>query len=157
MGLLDIIKIYNKSVHMKKNLVCIIIGCFFILTTAMRCNDDVPYTDHAVKLENASGDSIYFAVSPWPEFLPLTPHLIFVEQPGIGMDMRVLGDGEIFDKHGINQQEGLDSIGILIFKQSTMKAFTTEELAEKNIYDKQYTFSYEDLEKIDFTVTYTGD
>ena len=45
----------------------------------------------------------------------------------------------------------------LIFKQSTLDKYTKEELIEKNIFDKRYTLTYEELEKMNFKIVYTGE
>lgn len=45
----------------------------------------------------------------------------------------------------------------LIFKQSTLDKYTKEELIEKNIFDKRYVLTYEELEKMNFKIVYTGE
>ena len=45
----------------------------------------------------------------------------------------------------------------LIFKQSTLNKYTKEELIKKNIYDKLYVLTYEELEKMNFKIVYTGE
>jgi len=35
--------------------------------------------------------------------------------------------------------------------------YTKEELIEKNIFDKRYTLTYEELEKMNFKIVYTGE
>lgn len=43
-----------------------------------------------------------------------------------------------------------------VFKESTFKTYTKEEIVEHNIYDKRYELTYQQLEEMDFTVVYTG-
>lgn len=50
-----------------------------------------------------------------------------------------------------------ETIYIIVYKQSTMDKYSEEELLEQNIYDKLYTLSYDDLEKMGFKITYTGE
>lgn len=45
----------------------------------------------------------------------------------------------------------------LIFKQSTLDKYSKEESIEKNIFDKRYVLTYEELEKMNFKIVYTGE
>ncbi len=43
-----------------------------------------------------------------------------------------------------------------IFKESTLKRYTKEEIVEQNIYDKKYEFTIQQFEAIDFKIVYSG-
>lgn len=45
----------------------------------------------------------------------------------------------------------------LIFKQSTLDKYSNEELIERNIFDKRYVLTYEEQEKMNFKIVYTGE
>lgn len=49
------------------------------------------------------------------------------------------------------------SLYVLIYKPETLKKYTREELIENDIADYRYTFTYDELEARDFTITFTGD
>ena len=46
---------------------------------------------------------------------------------------------------------------VIIFKQSTIDKYSKEELIEKNIFDKRYLLNYNELKKVNFKMTYSGD
>lgn len=127
-----------------------------ILFSAMTCNDYEYVPTHGVSLENNSGESIYYACDFYREALPLTPHVIFEESPGYGNNLRSLPNGGK-DSTFVITEDGRDAIGLIIFKKSTLEKFTKKELVELNLYDKQYSLFYEDLKKMNFRITYTGE
>lgn len=49
------------------------------------------------------------------------------------------------------------SFEFIIYKQSTLDKYTKEEIIEKDIYDKLMVLKYNDLEQLNFCVTYDGD
>ncbi len=44
-----------------------------------------------------------------------------------------------------------------VFKESTLKTHSKEEIIEKKIYDQKYELKYNELEAKDFSINYTGD
>lgn len=46
---------------------------------------------------------------------------------------------------------------ILILKQSTIDKYTMKEMRENNIFDKLFEFTMDDLEKLNYTIVYTGE
>lgn len=46
---------------------------------------------------------------------------------------------------------------ILVFRQSTMDKYTKEELIEKEIFDKRYVLSYDDLKAMNFMIIYNDE
>lgn len=45
----------------------------------------------------------------------------------------------------------------MIFKQSTLSNHTIEEIIENDIYDKLYILTYDELEAMNFVITYTDE
>lgn len=48
-------------------------------------------------------------------------------------------------------------IQLLIFKQSTLDEHSWEEIQERNLFDKRYSLTVEDLKELNWTITYDGD
>ena len=120
--------------------------CFIsLLFMANTCDNSDEY--HSLEIENSSGETIYITMGRNKEISLI--------------DVFVNGESSIFSikdedsfPTGIAQDEVLY---VLVFKQSTMNKYSKEELANKYIYDKLYTLSYSDLEKINFKIIYTGE
>lgn len=45
----------------------------------------------------------------------------------------------------------------IVFNDDTMNKFSDQELADKNIYDKFYSYSYEQLKAMNFKIVYDGE
>lgn len=48
-------------------------------------------------------------------------------------------------------------LNILIYKQSTLNKYSWQEIQEKNIFDKRYVLTLDDLKAINYTIVYNGD
>lgn len=130
----------------------------FVLFTAMTCDDNtIHYT--SVQLVNNTDEVIWVAQFGFgDENRVLTPYdiLILMERQYL---KKVLphesfqGEIAIRDDHfplDVKTQ-------FLLFKDSTMEKYTDEELAEKNIFDKRYSYTYDQLKAMNFKIVYTGE
>lgn len=127
----------------------------FMLSTlfmAMTCDDSTTYyTD--VTFVNKSEDTLFVAYG----YDDVSPEVILVTQRRESLH-RLLPNEELVAKVPIlteTDNEALIRV-FLIFKNSTMKKYSDEELAEKNIYDKKLFFTYKELENKKFLVEYDG-
>lgn len=145
---------------MRKNFTFMILCTLGLSFTAMRCNDDPQYVSARVRLENNSGDSIYYVIKYFyaqeEEVLPLTSHYVFEEHPGLAESFKILPNEESDSTMSITDDDQ-EVLEILILNGQTWNTYTKEELAKRNIYDKQYMLNYDDLEKIGFKIIYTGE
>lgn len=131
----------------------------FMLSTlfmAMTCDDSTTYyTD--VTFVNKSEDTLFVACGCTNDYDDVSPEVILVTQRRESLH-RLLPNEELVEKMPIlteKDSEALMNI-FLIFKNSTMKKYSDEELAEKNIYDKKLFFTYKELENKKFLVEYDG-
>lgn len=61
------------------------------------------------------------------------------------------------EAYPIDNINSYHTLHVLVYKQSTLDRYTTDELIEQNIYDKRYDLTYDELKAMNFTITYTGD
>ena len=47
-------------------------------------------------------------------------------------------------------------VNFIVFKETTLRQYSWEEMVENNIYDKLYILSLEELEAVDYTIVYDG-
>ena len=143
---------------MKKYLSLSFLCSLTLLFTAMTCDDGNLVEVQDVLFENRSGDSIFFAYEYGRDIFkpsnPLNPYIVFINEPPYYI--RSLADQETFDGLGFRKGKS-DYIYLIIFKKETMDKYSQKELAEQNIYDTLYTYSYSDLEKMNFKIIYTGE
>ena len=132
-----------------------------VLCNACSCmignpGEDVYYQD--VKVINKSGETIYAADFMFGDTTLLTPKHVFKM-----FDPRILreayNDSCFIGKIAIpeTEDEANSLYQVIIFKQSTIDKYSKEELIEKNIFDKRYLLNYNELKKVNFKMTYSGD
>ena len=136
-----------------------VILCFLcLLFTSMTCDNN--YNINSMTLENKSGETIYL-----DEFLlydpkVLSPSVVFSSYESFHL-MEIPPGGSFYGAIQLPAMGYLSTrpikYQIIIFKKSTLDKYTKEELIENNIFDKIYSFTNEELEAIDYKVTYTGD
>lgn len=141
---------------MKKIHILIAMMLLSTLFMAMTCEDsDVICTD--VTFMNNSQDTLY--VAHWSGGLApdISPRLVLLETKREFVSIVLPYEKKCF-KIGIPDDvyKGEITTSFLIFKNSTMKNYSDEELAEKNIYDKKMFFTYKELENKKFLVEYDG-
>ena len=142
---------------MKKLFVYTMLCSFSLLFMAMSC--EVPGVESEdwwidIPFENQSGDDIYYMWNSGKSSqnpLPSSPD-IYDEKDDWIMCME---DGG-FRLFG-TPYEGDKYLYIIIWKPETIEKYTRRELAEQQIYDTLFTYSYADLEKMNFKIIYTGD
>ena len=103
-----------------------------------------------VRVYNASNDSIYFCLRLVTEDgVPPTKDLQsypFAKLAPKSSEKAVMNSTDL-KKQGYN---------FLIFEQSTIEKYSLDEIREQNIYDFFAVYHYSDLEKMQFTIEYTG-
>lgn len=142
---------------MKRIKTYIFLSVLSVLLMATTCDDStVHYTDFI--LENQSNETIYVCEYQLNDKELLTPLYVF-RRLNKDFVKKVFTDGIFIGKVGIpwNSTQADDKYQIIIFKQSTMDKYTEDELVEKNIFDKRYMFTYDELKKMNFKITYTGE
>ena len=88
----------------------------------------------------------------------LTPQYVF-EVFGGKLLIETENDSSFIGKIPIpeTEDEANSLYQVIIFKQSTIDKYSKEELIEKNIFDKRYLLNYNELKKVNFKMTYSGD
>ena len=121
-------------------LLCIC-SLFFISST---CEPE----DHDIALENNSDEIIYYHTSD----NDFTTKNVFYD---LKWGFRQVKPKDKDDNVYHLKEDG--RVYVLIIKQSTMETYSKSELSEKDIYDKKYFFTFEQLKAMNFTITYTGE
>lgn len=115
------------------------------------CDD--PYIGQNIMFENRSDENIYVGIKAWDT---ITPQIMFdYESMPIPIPKLIIFRKETIYCYTLSGRS--DSMHILVYKQSTLDKYTTDELIEQNIYDKRYDLTSKDLKAMNFTIVYTGD
>ena len=132
-----------------------------VLCNACSCmignpGEDVYYQD--VKVINKSGETIYALEFMFKDSTLLTPQYVF-EVFGGKLLIETENDSSFIGKIPIpdNELQANDKYQVIIFKQSTLDKYSKEEIIKQNIFDKRYELSYNELKKVNFKMTYSGD
>ncbi len=114
-----------------------------LLCTATQCEKEefIPVT-----FENQTSETLYFVNNNGREN--------FEDLLKGGFSKLILPNETTEVAHIPDPYEG--AIIYYIFKESTLKRYTKEEIVEQNIYDKKYEFTIQQLKAIDFKIIYTG-
>lgn len=140
----------------KAYIILLLVFCVSIIHSCKIGDADNEY--RFIYLTNKSDETIYVE-----EFLcygskVLSPYIVFDLHEGYLLHEiqcgEKLGNSLIFDETNENLQKIYQ---LIVFKQSTLTKYTNEELIENNIYDKLYSFTYEELKAMNFEIIYTGD
>lgn len=141
---------------MKRIHVLIALMLLSTLFMAMDCDGpDVYFTD--VTFVNKSEDTLFVSYECAKYSDLVSPENVLIWEKRISL-RQLLPNEKFADKAPIPNEKyhkGWMNV-FLIFKKSTMKKYSDEELAEKNIYDKKLSFTYEELEEKGFLVEYDG-
>lgn len=142
--------------QIRKYSVYLILPLLLVLFTATTCNDDEIGHYELAKLNNQSDEKIYISDRSYNKEheSPIDNKYIFEElryARYLFKDIEVNGtDTLLFVEEG-------DYLSIIIFKESTLAKYSVAELVETNYCDKYYNYSYDELEAMNFTITYTGE
>ena len=136
---------------MKKYFIHILLCSLSMVFTATTCRDsDDNY--ETIRLDNQSGEPIYFFFWWEKDFNPID---YYTNHPGISSLFYYL-DNKEENKQGCALDND-DYYIYVIVKKSTMDKYTIDEIKEKNIYDTIYAYTYNELDKMNFKITYTGE
>lgn len=111
-----------------------------------------------VQIMNKSGEKIYALDFMFYDSTLLTPQHVFELFDG-KLLIETENDSSFIGKIPIpdNDLEANDKYQVIIFKQSTLDKYSKEEIIKQNIFDKRYELSYNELKKVNFKMTYSGD
>lgn len=111
-----------------------------------------------IQIMNKSGEKIYALEFMFKDSILLTPQYVF-EVFGGKLLIETENDSSFIGKIPIpeTEDEANSLYQVIIFKQSTIDKYSKEELIEKNIFDKRYLLNYNELKKVNFKMTYSGD
>ena len=111
-----------------------------------------------IQIMNKSGEKIYALEFMFKDSTLLTPQYVF-EVFGGKLLIETENDSSFIGKIPIpeTEDEANSLYQVIIFKQSTIDKYSKEELIEKNIFDKRYLLNYNELKKVNFKMTYSGD
>ncbi len=119
-----------------------IILFILLFCTATQCDEGeyIPVT-----FENRTSETLFFVHNGRENFEDLLKG---------GLSMLILPNETTEVDHVYDSYE--DVMIYYIFKESTLKRYTKEEIVEQNIYDKKYEFTIQQFEAIDFKIVYSG-
>lgn len=110
-----------------------------------------------IQIMNKSGEKIYALEFMFKDSTLLTPQYVF-EVFGGKLLIETENDSSFIGKIPIpdNELQANDKYQVIIFKQSTLDKYSKEEIIKQNIFDKRYELSYNELKKMNFKITYSG-
>ena len=131
------------------------LSAVFLLCTAMTCDDYHPY-DRVCKLDNESADTLYVVErsysgikqqpSLYALFMNRAPRHFLVISPKSSCMGMVCPSSE--------EDVAATRYQVLVFRQTTLARFSTEQLIKENRCDTILDYSYVELEAMDFKITY---
>jgi len=131
---------------------CLIYYAAF-LCLATGCNDKKPPVDYTVYLENQSNETIFIGISEGKNVI--SPAYVFME----GKDLPSLEPGKRFE-YIITEWENSHYPNryyqFIVFKKSTLDNNSRKDIVEKGICDERYIFNFDELEQMNFVITFTG-
>lgn len=110
------------------------------------CEDFTKET-YDIRLENLCGDSIYYM--DWDRAITAKEVFLNIE----GGAYKLANNESAIIEHNIELPYPLV---IIIFKKSSIEKYGLQYIIENNYYDKCFQYSNEDLQNMDFRITYTG-
>lgn len=149
----------NFSIN-ANNLLCVIT----IVVMGMICSACPFYEQFDDEIEfdvdffNESQDTVY--VSKWPSTRKkFTMGELFKRAENNDNDILievVPGATICIDK--VKEHSGYDGgwLHLIVVSQHTLDSYSKEEIIEKNIYDKKYALTREELDEMDLKIVYTG-
>lgn len=138
---------------MKHVSIIILIAFLSTLFMATTCDDSNVYRAD-VALVNNSKEPIYVVEFNFNDYDSISvialyrlKHLMIkVEPKGVYNGSVIIPDGNY---SRVNAE-------FVIYKSSTMQKYSEKEIAEKNLIDKHYSYSYEQLKAMGFKIVYEG-
>ena len=136
---------------MKLRRIIVVLAFLSTLLMAMTCDDSNVYRAD-VALVNNSKEPIYVVEFNFDDYdsisvivLSRLKHLMIkVEPKGVYNGSVIIPDG---NNCRVNDE-------FVIYKSSTMQKYSEKEIAEKNLIDKHYSYSYEQLKAMGFKIVY---
>ena len=110
-----------------------------------------------VTIRNNSEETIYVFYYDYDNGDKLTPQKVFFE---FEEELRKINAKKSTGTYMPYSEEDAGTskkYQVLVFRESTYKKYTKEELAEQNIYDGLLIMSYEELKAHNFIITYPAD
>ncbi len=110
-----------------------------------------------VTIRNNSEETIYVFYYDYDNGDKLTPQKVFFE---FEEELRKINAKKSTGTYMPYSEEDAGTskkYQVLVFRESTYKKYTKEELAEQNIYDGLLIMSYEELKAHNFIMTYPAD
>jgi hypothetical protein len=130
-----------------------------ILVLSSKCVDSEPPV-YPLYLMNNSNYSIgyYFAIGGkygtfYPDSLPETDYIVGRELSE-NEKFTYYGDVEWDNQNSFNKYFPHDTLSVFIFSSDTLNKYTWEEVRDGYKILKRYDLSYQDLEEMDYTITY---
>jgi len=126
-------------------IILVLIGLLFL-----NCSHNINDKPLDIYLNNTSNQNIRFLY----DFFPF-------EQEKVPMHYTVF----LLEGHKINFSNGAirtfdfkkyNIFFIKIWKQSTLDRYTWEEIQQKDIYDKKYSLTLDDIQRMNYTIVYDG-
>lgn len=120
------------------------------------CEHAMP-TGCYVTIRNNSEETIYVFYYDYDSGDKLTPQKVFFE---FEEELQKINTKESFGTLMPYSEEDAGTskrYQVLVFRESTYKKYTKEDLAEQNIYDGLLIMSYEELKAHNFIITYPAD
>jgi len=137
-----------------------VLSMVFILFTAMTCGESFELEeDQLVYVENQSSDTIYVHTdSPGYENTPWLQTIDRIFKQNIeGKDATLFLDRilpyETIETRTVIRSEKTYWI-LTVFKASTLRTYTIEELSEKDIFDKRMVYTFGELKNKNYEVIY---
>ena len=132
---------------MKKTIFVLILCNLMLVLTAMTCDDPVEY--RKVIFENQSNDTIMtFSESGIPFTSEKAAELYLA-------GWATLIPPAEHSKEPLPDQEG-EVLFMAVIRKQTLNKYSKEEIVEKNLVEL-YSYSYQDLKKMDFKTVYGGE
>jgi len=123
--------------------------CVALLFPAMTC-DGLPL--HYVEVHNYSDEPISFFCDTYKN---LTSEYVLLEHKWGLMELQ---EGQSYSmKIPYDNSENDGTIQVLIFRKSTLEKYSMEELAENNMYDAFYSYTFSELEAMQSRIVYDGE
>jgi hypothetical protein len=113
------------------------------------CPEPEPPIVNRFDFTNSSSEDIYIYSRNSSDAVELSPGS---EQPSI---VTQKGERWSFPLTELPFNEG-SKLWILVFKQSTLDTHTWQEIRDKKLYDKRYSFNLEEMKAVNYQITYDG-
>lgn len=126
----------------------------FLMATECGCGGwEVPFPEAEIMFENKSDEPIFVG---WSTDFHITVDMVLNgASNGVAVYRDVVRPNEVSGLYmdTINNKKRLH---VLIFKKTTLDSHSNQELIDKNLYDKKYDLTPDDVRNIDCHIIYDG-